>query len=346
MATRFSFPCILLHVTLAGVAVTTTGAAYAQSHTALAESLYQEGKRLMNERKFDQACPKLEESYKLEPATGTLLNLGACYDGAGKYATAWAYYNDALAAAKRESQDVRVTYATEQLQKLEAQLTRLQIELAPGADVPGLEVRLDGRAISSAALGFPSPVDPGQHVIEVSAPGKKPIRMDLVANAPKTVVKAIVPVLEDAGGAPTGPAAPAAAATTPAPAPEPGEQSSGGGVKTLGFVLGGVGVLGLGAGLVFNLNARSDAERAGEACTELPDGNTCRDSKDLTDYRDAVDSAETNRTLSYVGFGIGAAALATGITLILVGGSERESPPPVAFDFTQSSLGLSARGRW
>jgi hypothetical protein len=344
MAKRNVLRSVLLHVALCAAFLARTEVVHAQSNTALAESLYQEGKRLMNERKFDQACPKLLESHKLDPATGTLLNLAACYEGAGKYASAWAYYNDALGAAKRGNQEARVTYASEQLKKIEERLTRLQIELAPGASVPGLEVKLDGQTISSAALGFPSPVDPGKHVVEASAPGKKSVRVEVVANAPKTVVKTVVPVLEDETGA-----APEVAAPQPdsaSPATEPSTKSSGSGLTTLGWVLGGVGVAAIGAGVVFNLSARSDVDRSDNACTQPPDGNTCRDRNDQIEYRDAVSAAETKSTISYVGLGLGSAALATGITLLIVGGGDDHEAPPVALAVTERSVGLSAGGTW
>jgi hypothetical protein len=200
-------------------------------------------------------------------------------------------------------------------------------------------------------LGFASPVDPGQHVIEASAPGKQAVRIEVVANAPKTVVKALVPVLEDEPEA-----APGAPAASPGPAPTPGgsappptepsAKSSGSGLTTWGWVLGSVGVVGIGAGIAFNLSARSDVQRSEKACTEPPDGNTCRDQDDQVAYRDAVSAAETKSTISYVGLGLGTAALATGITLLIVGGGESQEAPPVAVAVTERSLALSAGGTW
>ena len=51
----------------------------------MAESLFREGKRLSSEKKFSEACPKFEESYRLDPGLGTLLNLATCHLSFGHY---------------------------------------------------------------------------------------------------------------------------------------------------------------------------------------------------------------------------------------------------------------------
>jgi hypothetical protein len=71
-----------------------------------------------------------------------------------------------------------------------------------GADTQGLELRLDGVLIGGAALGVPTPVDPGLHVIEAKAPGKLPwsTRVELGSVADQQTVT--VPALETAVAAP------------------------------------------------------------------------------------------------------------------------------------------------
>src|SRR6185437_16226487 len=137
---------------------------------ALAKVLFEDGRKAMADGKIDEACAKLGQSHAIEPALGTLLNLAVCHDKQGKTASAWAEFNAAAELAAKSNETKRVAFATEQAKELEGRLAHLVVR-APGA-ASGLSVRLDGREIGAVVLGSAVPLDPGEHRVEVSAPGK------------------------------------------------------------------------------------------------------------------------------------------------------------------------------
>jgi hypothetical protein len=199
------------------------GSLRAQAHSAtevsLAESLYRSARELSQAGRFDEACPKFAESYRLDPATGTLLNLATCHEAQGKLATAWLEYSDALVASRRAGRHSRVKFAEERIKLIEPRLSRLTVLLAPEADDPQLELWLDGLKIGRAAAGTPTPVDPGRHVVEARAPGKKPWSESVEVGAVSDLKTVTVPALVAEEVAPS--AAPVVLAVPPPSAAPP-----------------------------------------------------------------------------------------------------------------------------
>jgi len=149
----------------AGSAIAQTNA----SDAAIAQSLFDEGRKLMNEKKFPEACPRLERSYKLDPAPGTLLNLAVCHEAVGKTATAWNEFRDTVMIAKRENRGDRLKFAEQHLKGLDGKISTLTV--TDQARESGLEWRLDGAKVGVESFGIALPIDPGTHTIEASAPG-------------------------------------------------------------------------------------------------------------------------------------------------------------------------------
>jgi serine/threonine-protein kinase len=145
--------------------------ARAQVDKAAAEELFREGRRLMKEGKYAEACPKFEGSQALDPATGTLLNLADCYEKLGRTASAWAIFREVVELSRKEGNDKRMTLADQHVQALEPRLSRLTIQVAAASRVPGLVVSRDGKQVPDAAFGLAIPLDPGSHTLAASAPG-------------------------------------------------------------------------------------------------------------------------------------------------------------------------------
>src|SRR4051794_26464548 len=82
-----------------GVAQAQTPAPSAQDQAA-AEGLFNDAKKLVADGKFADACPKFEESQRLDPAPGTQFNLAECYEHIGRTASAWALFLGVAQLAK------------------------------------------------------------------------------------------------------------------------------------------------------------------------------------------------------------------------------------------------------
>jgi hypothetical protein len=308
-----------------------SASAQVQGDTALAETLFREAKNLMAERRFGEACPKLEASLRLDPAGGTLMNLALCHEGEGKTATAWSEFADALTLARREGRPEREHAAREHMAALEPTLVRLAVRLAPGADSPRLEVKRDGTVLPRPAWGTAVPVDPGAHTIIASAPGRKPWMQTVDASAKGQTITVTVPVL----------AAEPATSTDAADRATAGEDAPGDAGRatrrTLGLVVGGVGIVGLGIGTVFGLQAfanhRDGVAKCGGNNAECPPGADGHEAVELNE------AARKDAIAANVAFGAGIVCLGVGAVLVLT--SLGSSKPPAKSGAKVTTMGGS-----
>lgn len=294
---------------------------------ALARELFEQGRMLMSEKRYAQACAKLGESQRLDPAPGTLLNLAVCHEAEGKTATAWAEFNDALTLARRDARRDRVELAERHLKALEPRLSRLTIEVSEAARAEGLELSLDGISLGKPAWGTPIPVDPGKHRVVAAAPGRKPWSAEVTVGDDADRQSVSVPKLERA---PEAAGKPAPKKTAPKPPPDAGS-----GQRTAGFIVGGVGVVALGVGGYFGLRAFSRWDERNAHCNDAgcdPAGV------------DAGDEAERAATFANIGIGVGLAGVAVGTYLVLSAGSG-ERPATAVAQPTADGRGLLLRYR-
>jgi len=303
-----------LAVALVVLAASTPSLARAQGTTdpAAAEALFKQARQLMAEGKYGEACPKLAESQRLDPGTGTLLNLATCYEKNGQIASAWAAYKSAATAAQNANEIDRAKLARSRAAALEAKLPTLTIVVPAAADRPDLTVTRDGEPVGRPAWGTPIPVDPGAHAVQASAPGRKTWQGQAQVDGAGAKASIEVPALEpDATGAASTAATPGpstGSTTSPAqPAAEaPSTSSPGSTQRTIGLILGGVGIVGIGVGAVFGFVAKSDNDGVGGNCNQ----GVCNQQG-----LNSLDSAHTAATISTIAFAAGGAALAGGALL-------------------------------
>jgi hypothetical protein len=249
---------VLLGATLAA-ALGTAGAARADgpADAAAAQALFDDAKTLMKNGDYAAACPKLDESQRLQPAGGTLMFLGLCLESEGKTASAWAKLNETVSLARRDNRPDREKVAQEHIEALAPRLTRLSIQLSDEAKAtPGLELKLDGEVLALALVGTAIPVDPGEHALRATAPGRKAWDGSAKTEGEGATTSVTVPALEkdESAGAGAGAGAgPSAGAGVSAGA----GTSDGSTQRTIAIVVGGAGVVALGVGTYFGIAALS-----------------------------------------------------------------------------------------
>jgi hypothetical protein len=297
---------------------------------ARADALFNAGKALTDAGQFADACAKFAESKRLAPGLGVTLYLADCYEHMGRTASAWTQFRSAEGQA-RERNDKRADVARARAQALEAKLNRITITVAPTIPRAGLSVLRDGLPVEQEELGLAVPVDPGDHVVVVAAPGHatRTLRAHVGPESPAATVN--VDTLED-GPPAAGAATPAAGAATPAPAgtPAPAETSGatsgpsgasaelpgepptsedrGATRRWIGISVGAAGLVAAGVGTVFGLSAKSKLDASNDGHCNAAD--YCY-AEGLSMRKDAENAA----TLSTILFVAGGAALAAGVVL-------------------------------
>ena len=279
----------------------------------LAQSLFDDGRAKMTAGDYKAACPKLAESYRLDPAPGTLLNLGMCHEAEGRLATAYAEISEALSRAIRDGRSERQKTAREHLARIAPRLSKLQLRVS--ADAPAdLHVEVDGVALSRTAWDVAVPMDPGEHTVVAKADGRLPFETKVTVASDGSVQEvAIEPLAIDPNAHKAASPPPPPAPTPIAPAPPPPAKPAP--LRLIGFAALGVGGAGLVAGGIFGALAASTWSGAHDKCPN----NACPSDAVVADGRRAGTFADV-ATVSLV---VGSVLAAGGLALVFVAPSRR-----------------------
>lgn len=307
---------------------------------AMAETLFREARELMGQENYVKACGKFEESHRLDPALGTLLNMAVCHEKEGRVATAWGEFNEAAVVARREGRPDRVEFAKERVAALEPSLPRLTVTVAPEARVEGLEILRNGAPIGYAAWGTALPVDPGDVLIEARAPKHKPWSTSLTMSL-KQQETVQVPMLEVAPEQPKPPETSGSVRPVILGPPPEGFWTPS---RIAGVTLAGLGAATIAVGGFIGVDALRKESESEENCS----GSICEEQRDVDLSKDAL----RNANIANVTIGAGALVGAVGVLLILTGGEATSSPEPgTDVSFTMSPWGThgtsaAVRGTW
>jgi hypothetical protein len=335
---RPAWTCAVLVAGCMSVA-TAARADTASENKAAAEQLFQQGKKLLAEGKFAEACSKLASSHQLDPATGTLMNLGDCLEKNGQVASAWATFKEAVSMAKGTGQPQKEQVAQARASSLEPRLPQFVIAVAPG-DSGVAEIKRDGAVVPRAVWGSTLPVDPGDHVVEATGPGRRTWSQRVSAVEAKTT-KVTVPALDLESAPPKEPAAPSISITPVSAPPGPDQPAASAGMssqKLAAVIAGGLGVATLATGGIVALIAKSKYSSA-----DCRDDNTCGQAG----FDDRTSAKSTANAATWLSVG-GAAVLATGVVLWFTAPSSARTSPQVGARpmAGPNTAGISVGGSW
>ncbi len=281
-----------------------------------ADVLFKQGKKLMSEKRYADACAAFEQSVKLDPGIGGQLNIAKCFEEWGKLGRALHAYQKAEEMA-RDAKDSRLAKIHELVEGLEPNVPHLTLKVPADADTSEVSITLDGNAVDKADLGQAQLVDPGPHLVEWKSQGKKktkvvPVERGASSEVTLDIGAKIKPVKEE----------PKVVKTEPPPKEEPKQEPKddrpkqyavdpGRNRRLIAYGVGGAGVVLIGTSTILTVVAKGKYNDAlKNDCMNMT--NAC-DPAGLT----ATHSARSEANVGTVLFIVGAGAVGAGVALYL-----------------------------
>lgn len=297
------------------------------------KQLFDQALSQMEAKKYDSACPLLEESQKLAPFPGTLFTLAECEALRGRNAVAFLRYGEyldvyaALPKDKQAKQGTRERDARgkrEKLAKLIGQITFLLPADAPA----GTTVSVAGKTIDDSALHLPVVLEPSEYTVVATTPDGTATETKVTVAKGQT--NAVTLEVRSATPAPQKTVGPVATAAPTAP------KGGTDGRRIAAYAAGGAGVLALAAGgVTFGLMlAKKDVVDA--SCTDSAPGVKACSAEGVA----AGNDAKTFGTVATIGLAAGV-VLAGVSAALLITAPKKKAQGSGAVVVQAAPLGLS-----
>jgi hypothetical protein len=177
-----------------------------------------------------------------------------------------------------------------------------------GNDLTEVRVAVDGAPLVDRLDGTAVELDPGEHRFTFESGGLPVVTRSFVVREGEKGRHELV-VLKAPGKAPVSRETAGEAPVEHADAPSSPPDSTGDGQRTIGLVLGGAGLVGVGAGVVLGLLTKSTYDHAIQTeCSGSPNGCSAQGAQDGS-------TAHSQATMSTVAFVAGGLALGAGAVL-------------------------------
>ena len=332
---------IALAASLASLAAVVPTTAEAQQVSdedkGAARALGGEGQAALDKGDFARAEDRFGRADKLYHAPTLALGYARALRGQKKFILAQEAYNriaregvspgappafaQAVEDAKREVQEIAPKIGS----------VTITVKAAGGGDVPNPKVTIDDKPVNAQLLGVRKPIDPGTHVVKVTAEGFKgaekkvdvgegasvdaPITMEKDAAGAAVTPPPVVPPTTPTTTTPTDTTTTATTTMTPPPDADTGAPSSN--KKTLAYVAFGVGGAGLIVGGITGalaLGKKSDLD------------GQCNAGACPSSAQSDVDSYHSMGLISTIGFAVGLVGVGAGIYFLVT--SPKSEPAP------------------
>jgi hypothetical protein len=297
----------------------------AETRTA-ARDLATQGAQAFDAGRYDQASDFFLRAYELVKAPSIALMHARSLAKLGQLLEAIDVYEQTarvkLPPGAPDAYVKAVKTARSEVEEVRSRVPRLKLTLTGVEPSENPEVTIDDKPTPAALLGVERPMNPGSHHVAVLVSGEpratrelsleegKSYNVELDASA-KTPAPA-PPIPEKQPDFPA--AAPAHAPPVVTSSTDSSEAPATSSAHTLGYIGVGVGAVGLALGTYTGLVALHHKSQLDEVCHP---GCPQSSAGDLNGFR-------SNRTISWLSYGVGIAAGATGVLLLTLGHADHE----------------------
>lgn len=280
------------------------------NNAAAAQARFDAGRARFEQGDLAGALAEFRGSLELFRSPNTRLYIGLCLARTDRPAEA---FNE-LSRAANEAADLARTdrryeatrdRARRELGPLEARIARMTLRVLDAP--PGLRVRVGATEVAPQAFGVPLALDPGSVEVVAEAQGYTTFRQTvrLAPGGSAAIDVGLQPLR--------------AVRVTPIPLP-PTEAPTrrGGGVRTAGYVVGALGLVGLGVFVGFGLQAQGRYDDLRTAC---------RFGRCTPNNIPWIDEGQQWQTIANAGLGAGIGLLVAGAVMVAVGGPSTVTEP-------------------
>jgi len=325
----------LLLATLLAVAIQ----ARADTIEEQAKNAFNEGAALFTQGDFEGSAEAFRRAYALKPSWKLLYNIGQSEAAAKRHGPALEAFEKYLSQGGDEIPEPRRAEVIDELERLRPVVGTLEIDAPDGA-----LVIIDGVVRGAAPLPGLVRVSAGvDHIVQIRV-GK-----EVLANRTVSVggrENLVVSVASEGDDTETGAAGPAPEPTDEGPSTTPDDTADApSAVTTAGWITFGLGAACAITGAITGAVALSHNKELDQECN---DADGCPEA----DYADQLDKRDALATASTVMLGVGIAATAAGVVMLIVGHKRSAEEPAAETSVSIAPLaapglgGLAVKGRF